>query len=258
MSAEVSSGPTFRRVLRSEWTKVSSANWAVLIALPVVFSALSGWIGHTNHDQPTEPSLTVGGGFLLFAIAIGVFGLTMMTGEFHSGLIRTTFTAVPRRLPVLWAKAVVLIAVALPVLLIGYFGAFLAYQAFTDSALRITLGEPEIIRALFGAVAATTAAGLMALGLGTVLRSTAGAISAYVLVSGGAALGTPRRLARVLPVGRDAVLSQSGPAGDVPGRRPARADVLARHRDRGGLRVGHPDAGECRTTPAPTGCLTGG
>ena len=181
MSAEVSSGPTFRRVLRSEWTKVSSANWAVLIALPVVFSALSGWIGHTNHDQPTEPSLTVGGGFLLFAIAIGVFGLTMMTGEFHSGLIRTTFTAVPRRLPVLWAKAVVLIAVALPVLLIGYFGAFLAYQAFTDSALRITLGEPEIIRALFGAVAATTAAGLMALGLGSVLRSTAGAISAYVL-----------------------------------------------------------------------------
>ena len=174
-------GPTFQRVLRSELTKLSATNWVVLLALPVVFSALSGWIGHTNHDQPTDPTLTVGGGFLLFAVAIGVFGLTMMTGEFHSGLIRTTFTAVPRRLPVLWAKALVLIAVALPTLLVAYFGAFLAYQAFTDSALRISLGDTGIVRALFGAVGATTAAGLIALALGTAIRSTAGAISAYVL-----------------------------------------------------------------------------
>ncbi|QNE17060.1 ABC transporter permease [Kribbella qitaiheensis] len=175
-------GPAFQRVLRSEGTKLSSTNWAVLIALPVVFSALSGWIGHTNHARPTDPTLSVGGGFLLFAVAVGVFGLTMMSGEFQSGVIRATFTAVPRRLPVLWAKAVVLVVVATPALLFGYFGAFLTYQAFTDSALRLSLGDPGIVRSLFGAVGATVAAGLMALALGTLLRSTAGALSAYVLV----------------------------------------------------------------------------
>lgn len=177
----VDHGPSFRRILRSEWTKLSSANWMVLITMPLIFSALSGWIGHTNHDRPTNPTLAVAGGFMLFSVAIGVFGLTMMTGEFHSGVIRATLTAVPRRLPVLWAKAVVLVCVTLPSLVVAYFGSFLAYQAFTDEGLRISLGDPGIVRALFGAVAATVAAGLIALGIGTALRSTAGAISVYVL-----------------------------------------------------------------------------
>jgi len=171
----------FQHVLRSEWTKLSSANWAVLIALPVVFSALSGWIGHTNHARPTPATLSVGGGFLLFAVTVGVLGLTMMTGEFQSGVIRSTFTAVPRRLPVLWAKTIVLVVVAAPALLVAYFGAFLTYQAFTDSTFRLSLSDPGIIRSLFGAVGATLAAGVMALALGTLLRSTAGALSAYVL-----------------------------------------------------------------------------
>ncbi|MFI5707191.1 ABC transporter permease subunit [Kribbella sp. NPDC051620] len=175
-------GLTFPHVLRSEWTKLSSSNWGMLIALPVVFSALSGWIGHTNHARPTDPTLSVGGGFLLFAVAIGVFGLTMMSGEFQSGVIRATFTAVPRRLPVLWAKAIVLVVLATPALLVAYFGAFLTYQAFTDSALRLSLADPGIVRSLFGAVGATVAAGLMALALGTLLRSTAGALSAYMVV----------------------------------------------------------------------------
>ncbi|WP_328324323.1 ABC transporter permease subunit [Kribbella sp. NBC_00382] len=173
---------TFKRVLRSEWTKLSTANWLVLISLPAVFSALSGWIGHTNHAQPTPATLSVGGGFLLFAVAIGVLGLTMMSGEFQSGVIRATFAAVPRRLPVLWAKAIVLVVVATPALLVGYFGAFLTFQAFTDSAYRLSLGDPGIFRSLLGAVGATVAAGLIALALGTLLRSTAGALSAYILV----------------------------------------------------------------------------
>jgi ABC-2 type transport system permease protein len=193
---QVAIGPTFQRVLRSEWTKLSRANWGVLIALPVVFSALSGWIGHTNHDKPTDPTLSVGGGFLLFAVTVGVFGLTMMTSEFGSGVIRATFTAVPRRLPVLWAKGVVMTAVAAPALLVGYFGAFLTYQAFTDSALRLSLGDPGILRSLFGAVGATVAAGLMALALGTLIRSTAGALSAYVL----ALVVLPSVLMSALPV----------------------------------------------------------
>jgi ABC-2 type transport system permease protein len=193
---------TFQRVLRSEWTKLSSSNWAVLIALPVVFSAMSGWIGHTNHARPTPATLSVGGGFLLFAVAVGVFGLTMMTGEFQSGVIRSTFTAVPRRLPVLWAKAIVLVVVATPALLVAYFGAFLTYQAFTDSAFRLSLGDPGILGSLFGAVGATVAAGVMALALGTLLRSTAGALSAYVVVL----VVLPSVLLSALPVSFHGVL----------------------------------------------------
>jgi DNA-binding CsgD family transcriptional regulator len=55
-----------------------------------------------NRDRPEPPSVSeaVGGGFLAFALAIGVFGVLTVTGEYHSGLIRGTLVAVPRRLPV--------------------------------------------------------------------------------------------------------------------------------------------------------------
>lgn len=170
---------SFLRVVHSEWTKLLSlrSNWLVLAGVPVVFTALSGVIGANNHGRPMDPTLAVGGGFLLFALAVGVLGTLMITGEHQSGLIRSTLTAVPRRLPVLWAKAVVLVAVIGPLMVLSYFAAFLANQASGD----ISLTDPGIIRALFGAAGATVAAGLMGLALGTMVRSTPASIAAYVV-----------------------------------------------------------------------------
>ncbi|MFI7068208.1 hypothetical protein ACIBL3_44995 [Kribbella sp. NPDC050124] len=168
------------KVLRSEWTKLTSlrSNWLVLAGVPVAFTGLSALIG-ANSRGPVDPTLAVGGGFLLYALAVGVLGALMMTGEHQSGLIRSTLAAVPRRLPVLWAKAALLVIAVGPILVAAYFGAFLANQAFVDDPL--SLSDPGILRSLFGAAGATIAAGLIGLALGTILRSTPASIAAYVV-----------------------------------------------------------------------------
>ncbi|MEU7857321.1 hypothetical protein [Nonomuraea sp. NPDC049141] len=179
---------TFGRVLRSEWTKLYTlrATWFVFGMIPQLLIGLSAIIGWTAAREPAPATpvadQAVGGGFLLFALAIGVFGVLMMTSEYGGGLIRVTLTAVPRRLPVLWAKALVLVAVTAPIMVAAYLLAFLANQAFVDETARLTLGDPHIVRAILGVAAATVAVGLLGLGIGTMVRHTAGAIAVFVAV----------------------------------------------------------------------------
>lgn len=174
---------TFPRVLRSEWTKLFSlrSSWVVLAGVPVVLISLAALIGFNNRAQNAAPTQAVAGGFLLYALAIGVFGVLMMTNEFNSGLIRSSVLAVPRRQPVLWAKALVMVAATAPVMITAYFGSFLAHEAFAPAETRIELSDPEILRALFGAAGATVAAGLIGLAIGTMLRSTPGSIFTFVV-----------------------------------------------------------------------------
>ncbi|MEI8412056.1 MULTISPECIES: hypothetical protein [unclassified Kribbella] len=168
-------------MLRSEWTKLTSlrSNWLVLAGVPVVFAGLSAVIGANNDGRPVDPTLAVGGGFLLNALAVGLFGLLMMTAEHQSGLVRSTPAAVPRRLPVLWAKAALIVVAVGPIMVVAYVAAFVANQAFTDAAVRLSLGDPGVVRGSLGAAGATVAAGLMGLALGTMVRSTPGSIAAY-------------------------------------------------------------------------------
>lgn len=198
---------TFGHVVRSEWTKLISvrSTWITLVGLPIAGIGLAAIIGWNDRDRPTPSTVTeaVGGGFLLYAMAIGVFGLLTMTGEHGSGMIRATLVAVPRRLPVLAAKAVVLVATTLPVLAEAYLGSFLANQAFADPAVRLTLAEPGVLRSLVGATVATVAAGLVGLGIGTLLRSTAGAVSTFVA---GLVLLPPVLLGALPEAARHAVL----------------------------------------------------
>ncbi len=175
-------GLTVRGVVRAEWTKLFSlrSTWAVLGAtavLTVAFAGLVGWNQARSGDAPT-----VAGAFLpidLFSLVLGVFGVLLMTGEFSSGLVRATFAAVPRRLPVLWAKAATLAGATLPVLAVTCFAALLANQAFADGD-RITLADPDVLRATAGAAAAPLAMGLVGLAVGTLVRHTAVAIAVFV------------------------------------------------------------------------------
>ncbi|OLF15426.1 hypothetical protein [Actinophytocola xanthii] len=176
---------SFGSVLRFEWTKLLSlrSSWVVLGGVPILFVGLSAVIGLNNRGRVDPPTVSeaVGGGFLAFALAIGVFGVLAMSGEYHSGLVRATLVAVPRRLPVLWAKAVVLVTVTAPTMLAAQLGSFLANQAFVGSSARVSLGDPGVLRALVGAAGATVAAGLLGLAIGTVVRGTAAAIVTFVV-----------------------------------------------------------------------------
>jgi ABC-2 type transport system permease protein len=201
---------TFGRVVRSEWTKLRAlrSTWVVLVGVAALVVGLAGVVGWSAHREGEASTVAeaVGRAFFgvdLFSLVLGGFGVLLVTGEYSSGLIRATLLAVPRRLPVLWAKALVLVAAAAPVMLVVCFASFLVSQAFAGAGDRVTFGDPEVLRATFGAAAAPVALSLLGLGLGVLLRHTAGTITAYVAVI----LVIPLLLPAALPGGaEDAVM----------------------------------------------------
>jgi ABC-type transport system involved in multi-copper enzyme maturation permease subunit len=141
---------------------------------------------------------------LAFApLAIGIAGVLVMSGEYGSGLIRSTLAAVPRRWLLLAAKAAVLAAVTLALGEVTVLAAFLSGQAvLAGRAPHATLAQPGALRAvaLSGAYLALLA--LFGLGLGAVIRRSAAAIAAYaglVLVLPYVLLALPGNPARFAP-----------------------------------------------------------
>jgi ABC-2 type transport system permease protein len=180
---------TQARVIRSEWTKlrtVPSSAWSLLAAavLIVGFAALYSGVRVTRppHDaaiagfDPTAVSLS---GLQLGQLAIGVLGALLITGEYATGTIRTSFAAVPRRLPVLWGKAIGYALAVLVLFVPATLAAFLVGQSILSSGhLDTTLGQPGVARAVLGGALYLAAVGLLGLGLGALLRSTAAAVGA--------------------------------------------------------------------------------
>jgi ABC-2 type transport system permease protein len=180
-------------VLRSEWTKlrsVRSTTWTLLttIGITVGFGSLFAWAFTARYDRldpgerlsfdPTMRSLR---GVFLSSLAIGVLGVLVITGEYATGMIRATLTAVPQRRTVLAAKAIVFGVVAAVVSLGSTFAAFGAGQAILHRKhLGTSLNDPTVLRAVIGAGVYLTIIGLLGLALGTILRRTAGAIATLV------------------------------------------------------------------------------
>ena len=177
------------RVIRSEWTKLRtqpSALWALLSAVALVVAFGIGYSllrvarpprgAAVSSFDPVSVSLA---GVQLAQIAVGVLGVLLITSEYATGLIRTTLAAVPRRLPALWGKAAMLTAATLAVSLPAALAAFLAGQSILGRQhLSVSLGQPGVARAVIGGALYLAVAGLLGLALGTLLRSTAGGISA--------------------------------------------------------------------------------
>jgi len=185
-------GVTQWRVARSEWTKLwslRSTRWALLISfiamagLGILISAvqMAHWTHMRAHERasfnPVDVSL---GGWHLAELAVGVLGVLFVTGEYSTGQIRSTFAAVPRRLPVLWAKAGVYAVVTFVLMLIASFVAFLVAQPIlTQHHVETSLSSPHVLRAVIGAALFLTVTGLFGLSLGALVRNTAGGIATF-------------------------------------------------------------------------------
>jgi ABC-2 type transport system permease protein len=181
---------TLAGVLRSEWTKLRtlpSTAWSLLAtaALVVGFGAIYATLRVTRPPhQPAEiaafdPISVSLAGVQLAQLAIGILGVLLITGEYATGSIRTSLAAVPRRLPLLWGKAVTLGLTTLALCIPATFAAFLVGQSILSSEhLDTTLSQPGAARAVLGGALYLTAIGLLGLGLGALLRSTAGGIAA--------------------------------------------------------------------------------
>lgn len=184
---------TLPRVIRSEWTKLwtlRSTRWSLLLAFVaqaglgplIAVIEMARWSHLTLQDRltinPIDHSL---GGWHLAQLAVAILGVMTITGEYHTGMIRSSLVAAPKRLPVLWAKLLVFSAVTLVLMLIAAFIGFLAGQAiFTQHHVNVALSAPHALRSVFGAALYTTATGAMCIALGTIVRRTAGGIALFV------------------------------------------------------------------------------
>jgi hypothetical protein len=127
--------------------------------------------------HPVEFTLA---GLHLSQLAIGVLGVLVITSEYTSGMIRATLAAVPARRLMLAAKTAVLAAVTVAAGLATCYAAYFAFQVFlpVGSPLRMSLSSPGAARAVTGAGLYLAVLALAGLGLGAILRSSAGAITA--------------------------------------------------------------------------------
>ena len=181
------------RVVLSEWTKLRSLRstmWSLLVAvvlgigLPCVFGAVtsSHW-GHMSlHERLDRHPLEIAlAGVNVAQLAIGVLGVLVITGEYSTGMIRSTMGAVPKRLPVLWAKAGVFGVVTFALMLPTVFVAFFASQAIIShiAVLKVSLSDPGVTRTVIGGALYLTVLGVFAMGLGAIVRNTAGGIATF-------------------------------------------------------------------------------
>ena len=181
----------FRSAARMEWLKlrsVRSTAWVMLvfaaglIGLAILVLAHQHWATMSAADRASFDPVNQGfTGLTIGQLAFGVLGVLMITSEFSSGLIRATLAAVPSRPLLLAAKAAVLGAAVLAVGEIMAFAAFAVGEAVLRSpAPHATLGQPGVLRAILMAGAYPGLIALIGLGLGAVIRHTAGAICAVV------------------------------------------------------------------------------
>ena len=175
------------RVIRSEWIKFWSLRSTTisLVAAVVVFIGIgllassftanggtgSGPGGGTSN--PTDVSLA---GSTFAMLVLGTLGVLLTATEYSTGMIRSTFAAVPARLPVLWAKVAVFAGVVFPFMLAASFVAFLGGQAVVGAG-GASLSDPGVVRAVIGSAVYLTGGGILGLLLGALLRSTPAAIS---------------------------------------------------------------------------------
>jgi ABC-2 type transport system permease protein len=176
---------TFAGALRSEFTKIRSVRstyWTLLamFVVTVGFGALaSTGAAHGPHGPFFDPTRQSLAGLYIGQLIIGVLGVLVISSEYSTGMIRTTLTTNPHRGVMIAAKGVVFTVVALVTSLVTSFAAFFVGQALMSSDhISTTIGSPNVLRAVIGGALFLTACGVLAFGLGLLIRHTAGGIGA--------------------------------------------------------------------------------
>lgn len=177
----------FADVLQSEFCKlrsVPSTFWTLVAAVAsnVVLAALAAifippHLSATDRENTDAVRLSLAG-LHLSQIAIGVLGALVITSEYGTGMIRATLAAVPQRRRVIAAKALVFLATALIVGIASTVGAYFTFAAFlSGDSLSSSIGDPGVLRAVIGGGLYLAALGLLGLGLGLIIRASAGTIA---------------------------------------------------------------------------------
>ncbi|MFD1662590.1 ABC transporter permease [Streptomyces caeni] len=169
-------------VIRSEWTKirsVASTAWTLSVALvvTVALGMLISALTRSEFDRMSlrarlslDPTFISFAGMGLGQLAMIVFGVLVVSGEYSSGMIRTSLAAVPQRGTFLFCKIAVAAALALVVGMVTAFGAFFLGQAMLGPH-RAAIGDPGVLRAVIGGGLYMTLIAVFSMGVAAMLRS---------------------------------------------------------------------------------------
>jgi ABC-2 type transport system permease protein len=179
-------------VIRSEWLKF----WSLRSSIYSLVIAVIGMIGldclfayatvsrvaakglspaELAHFHAADTAMR---GYLLVQLVVGVLGVLVVSGEYGTGMIRSSLAAAPKRLPVLWGKAITVAVIVFVSSTISSFIAYFAVQPILNSqGLGYALTSSGVLRAVFGVGLYATGIALLGVGLGWILRHTAGAIA---------------------------------------------------------------------------------
>jgi ABC-2 type transport system permease protein len=183
------SGVTFGGILRSEWIKLTSLRstfwcFGVLIFLTLGLAALFGGtlsLDGVDFDAATKQAYAVQSATLsigMSQLVIAVLGALVITGEYGTGMIRSTLTAVPSRLPALFGKVLVFGATTFVVSLVSIvFAALLSAPLLAANGISVNFGDAAYWVALVGAAGYLALIGVLSTAIGTIVRSSAGAIA---------------------------------------------------------------------------------
>lgn len=175
---------TLPRVMHSEWIKLRSLHSTVVTMLAAVVLMMAvGLLGAHQAGQSArvDPIGVTVRGYAIAQLAVGVLGVLVTSGEYATGMIRATLTTVPTRTAVLVAKSLVFGAVTLAVMGVTSFATFFgAMHLLSAQHLQTTLAAPGVLRCVAGAALYLTVVGLIGVGLGALLRNTAGGIFAVI------------------------------------------------------------------------------
>jgi ABC-2 type transport system permease protein len=179
----------FAEAVRAEATKLAtlrSTKWALALTIAgtVAVSFLSTHgarhqaAGFYRNFDPTNQSLA---GLAIGSLVIGVLGVLSMTGEYGSGTIRTSLSAQPRRHVFFAAKATVFAVFALIVgVAMSFLSFFVGQAVLSGGAPTAMLGDPGVLRALLESAGFLALLALFGLGIGAIIRHSAGAIATFV------------------------------------------------------------------------------
>jgi ABC-2 type transport system permease protein len=184
---------TFPGVVRSEWIKTVGlrSTWWTLGVAVVVMVAFAALVAVSLSMAGDDQGLSIGSfrmeaitvGLSFAQLAVAVLGALVVTGEFSTGSVRSTFAAVPGRTSVLLAKAVVLTAL---VAVTGLISTALAYAvgipSFAGTSYSFDASDATTWRILLGVTLYLVTLGLFSLGVGAIMRNSTGAIFTLVAI----------------------------------------------------------------------------
>jgi ABC-type transport system involved in multi-copper enzyme maturation permease subunit len=184
---------TQSRVIRSEWLKMRTlrSSWLTMalaivsmagIGIVIAWSTANDW----THMRPREklhfnPLADPLSGLFLAQLAIGVLGVLLIAGEYSTGMIKASLGAVPKRLPVLWAKLGVFTTLTLVTMLpSAVITFFLSQRLLSVQHIQTTWSTPNVARSVIGVGLYLTVVAALGIGLGAIVRNVAGAIATLV------------------------------------------------------------------------------